>query len=75
MPLNHEAGILQQRVTYLEGVVARLKTGPMCSRSPEGLIEFAEFLITVGKEEDSHLHEEAGLALKSTANRLKVYME
>ncbi len=59
----------------MEAAIVRLKTGPMCSRSHEGLIEFAEFLISVGKEEDSHLHEEAGLALKSTANRLKVYME
>jgi hypothetical protein len=47
----------------------------MCSRSHEGLVEFAEFLMKIGKEEDSHIHEEAGLALKSTANRLKVYME
>lgn len=75
MSLSHEVLILQQRVTYLEALVVRLKTGPMCSRSHEGLVEFAEFLITVGKEEDSHLHESAGLALKSTANRLKVYME
>lgn len=55
--------------------MVRLKTGPMCSNSYEGLVEFADFLITVGEEEDSHLHEAAGLALKKTANRLKVYME
>lgn len=67
--------VLQQRIISLEATIIRLKTGPMCSRSHEGLIEFAEFLMKVGREEDSHLHEEAGLALKSTANRLKVYME
>ncbi len=72
---SHEVLILQQRVISLEALVVRLKTGPMCSRSYEGLIEFAEFLMKIGKEEDSHIHEEAGLALKSTANRLKVYME
>lgn len=73
--LNHDVLILQQRVTYLEALVVRLKTGPMCSNSWEGLVEFANFLLDVGKREDSHLHEAAGLALKSTANRLKVYME
>ena len=73
--LNHEAGILQQRVISLEALVVRLKTGPMCSNSYEGLVEFADFLIMVGEQEDSHLHEAAGLALKRTANRLKVYME
>lgn len=67
--------VLQQRIISLEATIIRLKTGPMCSRSYEGLIEFAEFLMKIGREEDSHLHEEAGLALKSTANRLKVYME
>ena len=73
--LNHDVLILQQRVTNLEALVVRLKTGPMCSNSYEGLVEFADFLIMVGQEEDSHLHEAAGLALKRTANRLKVYME
>jgi len=73
--LSHEVGILQQRVAYLESAIVRLKTGPMCSNSYEGLIEFADFLIMVGEQEDSHLHEAAGLALKRTANRLKVYME
>ena len=53
--LNHDVLILQQRVTYLEALVVRLKTGPMCSNSWEGLVEFADFLITVGEEEDSHL--------------------
>jgi len=72
---SREVLILQQRVISLEAAIVRLKTGPMCSRSHEGLIEFAEFLMKIGKEEDSHIHEEAGLALKSTANRLKVYME
>ena len=73
--MNHEVQILQQRVLYLESMIIRLKTGPVCRHSYEGLIEFAEFLMHIGKEEDSHLHEAAGLAIKSTANRLKVYME
>ena len=75
MSLNHEILILQQRVAYLESMITLLNTGPICSNSHEGLIEFADFLLSVGKECDSHLHEAAGLALKRTANRLKVYME
>jgi hypothetical protein len=53
-----------------------LKTIPAYSTSSiESLMELADFFLEQGKKLDSAAHEVAGLTIRRTAIRLKVYMD
>jgi len=63
-------------IQKLELEIQMLKTIPLYStNSVEGLLELAEFFLEQGQKLDSAAHEVAGLTIRKTAIRLKVYMD
>lgn len=71
---NHETHLLQLRIYELEQQIAQLKVAPLWTNDPNGLLKLAEYFLQVGKQCDSSAHEVAGLAIKNTAAKLKIYM-
>ena len=63
-------------IQKLELEIEMLKTIPAYStNSIDGLLELAEFFLEQGQKLDSAAHEVAGLTIRRTAIRLKVYMD
>lgn len=63
-------------IQKLELEIQMLKMIPIYStNSIEGLIDLADFFLEQGQKLDSAAHEVAGLTIRRTAIRLRVYMD